>query len=73
MSQEYNVTSVSDEHMNDFLNGVIPVLQDLREICSNWNGDDSGTEETRANEADEIFELLTQAGDRLVELRAHDV
>lgn len=64
----HNTEVVSDKHLMALLEAIIPVLEDLRDISGNWNGDEAGHEEEQAHIADEAFRYLTKAMDSIKEL-----
>ena len=64
-----NIDNVSDKHMMAFIDAVIPVLEDLKAVGSNWDGDEPGEAEHKALLAGEIASMLQAVGNDLSELR----
>ena len=50
------------------LQGIIPLLEEARNISSQWNGDESGHLEDQAHICDEIFETATKLQELIEEL-----
>ena len=66
------VTGVSDTHLLDLITATIPVMEDLRAIMGNWNGDEPGFEEEQAYLASEIFEKLAKLAPMIKQLNGEE-
>lgn len=64
----YQTEVIEDKKVLRFLDAVIPVLEDLRAISSNWNGDNAGLEEEQAHRADEAFNAIMRAQELITEI-----
>lgn len=50
------------------LEGIIPLLEEARDISSQWNGDEPGYQEQQAHICDEIFETAMKLQELIAEL-----
>lgn len=64
---QYDLT-ITDKTKLKVLEGLVPLMEEARDISSQWDGDNAGTLEDATHVADELFETAEKLQRLITEL-----